>query len=175
MSRPSREEVWTLMERLMTSIFEAIRKIDELAPKFPDEWLEAKDPKWGIQVSDFLWQLASHSLEHRHELSSVRAAIGRSRPTDPRDTDPNSGEPYSHTWYQWRLLEAVLRRAEMIGELIGLIDEDLGQKPSPKFVAGNERNIREVCEHVLAMDKWMLSVIEAGLSEHRKANKANEV
>jgi hypothetical protein len=167
MNRPSKEEVFRLAERLMMDIFEVIRKIDELAPEYPDEWIEARDPKWNIQVGDLMYQMASHSLEHRHELTSVRAAIGRSRPTDPRDMDVNTGKPYSRTWYQWRLLEAFLRRAEMVGELIGLNDDDLDKKPSPEFVAGNSRNIREVCEHVLTMQEWMLSVIEAGLSEYR--------
>jgi hypothetical protein len=168
MSDPSRTEVWTIAECLMTSIFQAVRRIDELSPEFPDEWLEAKDPKWNIQVGDFLGQLSSHSLEHGHEVMSVRTVIGRSRPTDPRDTDPKTGEPYSRTWYQWRLLEAVERRAEMASELIGLRDEDLDKKPLPELVAGNERCIREICDHLLSMDKWMVSVIEAGLSEYRK-------
>ncbi len=168
MSRPSRKEVWTLAERLMTSMFETARRIDELAPEFPHEWDEARDPKWNIQVGDFMGQLDSHSLEHRHEIISVRTVIGKSRPTDPRDADPKTGEPYSRTWYQWRLLEAVQRRGEMASELIGLIDEDLDKKPCPELVAGNERCIREICEHIVSMDKWMVSVIEAGLSEYRK-------
>lgn len=174
MNRPSREDVWILAERLMMSIFEVIRRVDELSPEFPDEWIEARDPKWNIQVGDFLNQLASHSLEHRHEIASVRAAISRSWPTDPRDTDPHTGKPYSSTWHHWRLLEAVLRRAEMVSELLGLTDEDIDKKPSPEFVAGNERSIREVCEHVLTMQEWMLSVIEAGLYEYRK-KKGDEV
>jgi len=174
MNRLSREDVWILAERLMMSIFEAARRVDELSPEFPDEWIEARDPKWNIQVGDFLNQLSSHSLEHRHEITSVRAAIGRSRPTDPRDMDPHTGKPYSSTWYHWRLLEAVLRRAEMVSELVGLTDNDLDKKPSPDLVAGNERSIREVCEHVLTMQEWMLSVIETGLSEYRKT-KSGEV
>lgn len=169
MSCPSKEEVWILAERLMTSIFEAIRGIDELAPEFPDEWVEARDCTMeGLQVGDYMERLVIHSQHHRYELASVRAAIGRSRPTDPGDTDPNTGEPYTHTWYQWKLLEAFLRRAEMVSELIGLRDEDLDKKPSPELVAGNERSIREVCEHVLKVQRWIMSGAEDGLSAYRK-------
>ena len=39
---------------------------------------------------------------------------------------------------------AFLRRAELVGELIGLTDEDLDKKPQPEHVATNERSIRGV-------------------------------
>jgi hypothetical protein len=169
MNYPSKREVWTLAERLMSSIFEAICRIDELAPEFPDELYEARDQKMeGLQVGDYIERLADHSQIHRHELASVRAAVGRSRPTDPGDTNPNTGEAYARTWYQWRLLEAFLRRAEMVSELIGLNDEDLDIKPSPELVAGNERSIREVCEHVLSVQKWIMFGVEDGISAYRK-------
>ncbi|MBM3239669.1 hypothetical protein FJZ31_25560 [Candidatus Poribacteria bacterium] len=168
MNWPSKREVWTLAERLMNSIFEAIRRIDELAPEFPGEWVEARDKTMeGLQVGDYMERLVIHSQQHRYELVSVRAAIGRSRPTDPGDTDPNTNELYARTWYQWRLLEAFLRRAEMVSELIGLNDEDLDRKPSPELVAGNERSIREVCEHVLRVQKWIMSGVEDGISAYR--------
>lgn len=168
MSQPSKEEVWVLVERLMNSIYASIRKVDELAPEWPDEWFKARDPKYNMQVNEFMDNLIRHSLEHRHELTSIRAAISRSRPTDSRDIDPKSGEAYAHTYYHWRLLEAFLRRAEMVSELIGLTDEDLDQKPSPELVAGNERSIREVCEHLLEWEPWIVAGIENGLAEYRQ-------
>jgi len=151
----------------MSGVMEAIRHIDELAPEFPDELYEARDPDTDMQVGDFIERLARHSLQHRHELTSVRAAIGRSRPTDPGDDDPTTGEPYSRTWYRWLLLEAFLRRAELVSELIGLSDEDLDEKPAPELVAGNERSIREICEHVLEAQDWKMQGIESGLSAFR--------
>ena len=169
MNCPSKREVWTLAERLMNSVLEAIRRIDELAPEFPDEWVEARDEKMeGLQVGDYMERLAEHSQIHRYELASVRATISRSRPTDPGDIDPSTGEPYARTWYQWQLLEAFLRRAEMVSELIGLNDEDLDRKPSPELVAGNERSIREICEHVLGAQRWIMSGVEDGISAYRK-------
>lgn len=172
MNCPSKREVWTLAERLMNSVFQAIRRIDELAPEFPDEWVEARDEKMeGLQVGDYMERLAEHSQIHRHELASVRAAINRSRPTDPGDIDPGTDEPYARTWYQWRLLEAFLRRAEMVSELIGLNDEYLDRKPSPELVAGNERSIREICEHVLGAQRWIMSGVEDGISAYRKTKR----
>jgi len=167
--------VWTLAERLMDSIFKAIRRIDELAPEFPDEWFEARDQTMeGLQVGDYMERLAFHSQQHRHELASVRAAIGRSRPTDPGDEEPNTGEPYARTWYQWKLLEAFLKRAEMVSELIGLNDADLDKKPPQELVAGNERSIREVGEHILGVQRWIMSGIENGLAEYRKTKSEDE-
>jgi hypothetical protein len=61
----------------------------------------------------------------------------------------------------------------MVSELIGLRDEDLNRKPPPELVAGNERSIREVCEHVLKVQRWIMSGIEDGLSEYRK-NEADD-
>ena len=90
MGCPPREEVWTLAEHLMTGIFAAIRRIDELAPEFPDEWFEARDKTMeGLQVGDYMERLTDHSQIHRHELASVRAAIGRSWSTDPGDCERN--------------------------------------------------------------------------------------
>jgi hypothetical protein len=165
----SKEDVWDLAERLLGSIFIAVRKIDELAPEFPDEWFEARDQKMeGLQVDDYMTRLVQHNQIHRNEIASVRAAIGRSRPTDPNDSDPSTNEPYAKVWYQWRILEAFLRRAEMVSELIGLSDEDIDKKPSPELVAGNDRSIREICEHVLHVQKWIMSGIENGIEEYRK-------
>lgn len=163
----SRDEVWRLAGELMSGVMEAIRHIDDLAPEFPEELYEARDPDTDMQVGDFIERLARHSLQHRHELTSVRAAIGRSRPTDPGDEDPTTGEPYSHTWYRWLLLEAFLRRAELVSELIGLSDADLDRKPAPELVAGNERSIREICEHVLKVQDWKMGGIENGLAAFR--------
>lgn len=169
MSFSSKEEVWDLAESLVNSIFVAIRKIDELAPEFPDEWVEARDKNMeGLQVGDYMGRLVEHSQIHRNEIASVRAAIGRSRPTDPGDLEPNTDEPYAKIWYQWRILEAFLRRVEMVSELIGLNDKELDKKPSPELVAGNDRSIREVCEHVLHVQKWIMSGIENGILEYRK-------
>jgi hypothetical protein len=165
----SKREVWDLVERLMNSILAAIKKIDELAPEFPDEWVEARDQNMeGLQVGDYMTRLAEHSQIHHNELASVCAAIGRSRPTDPGDSDPNTEEPYAKVWYQWRILEAFLRRVEMVSELIGLNDEDLDKKPPPELVAGNDRSVREICEHVLHAQKWIMSGIQNGISEYRK-------
>lgn len=174
MSQPSKEEVWALMERLMSSMLKAIRKVDELAPEWSNEWLNAKDPKYNMQVNEFMDHLIRHSLEHRHELTSIRAAIRKSRPTDPRDTDPNTGEPYARTYYHWRLLEAFLRRAEMVSELIGLTDADLDCKPLPELVAGNERSVREVCEHLLEWEPWIVAGIENGLAAYRQTKGKSE-
>ena len=164
----SKEEVWQLAADLMSAALQAVRRIDDLAPGFPEELYEAKDPDTDMQVVDFIERLARHGLHHRHELAAVRAAIGRSRPTDPGDDDPTTGEPYARTWYQWFLLETFLRRAELVGELIGLSDADLDKKPSPELVAGNERSVREICEHVLQAQDWKMRSIENGLSAFRK-------
>ena len=171
MSDKPKEQIWKLAEELMTGILDAVRKIDELAPKFPDELYEARDPDTDMQVVDFLERFARHSLQHRHEIASARAAISLSRPTDPGDVHPTTGEPYARTWYQWFLLEAFLRRAELVSELIGLSDEDLDKKPAPEMVAGNERSIREVCEHVLHVQDWKMRGIENGLSAFRESQK----
>ena len=167
----SKEEVWKLVEELMSTAIQAIRRIDDLAPEFPDELYEARDPETDMQVADFIERLARHSLHHRHEIASARAAIGRSRPTDPGDDDPITDEPYARTWYRWFLLEAFLRRAELVGELIGLTDGDLDKKPSPEMVAGNERSIREICEHVLHVQDWKMRGIENGLTAFRELQK----
>ena len=98
----------------------------------------------------------------------VQRAAGASRPTDPGDADPNTGEPYAARWYHWILLEAFLRRAEMVSELVGLRDGDLDKKPSPTLVAGNEGAVREVCEHVLDVQRWIMSGMENGIAEYRK-------
>ena len=170
MSARKSPEVWELVRRLMEGIVEVAEKIDELAPRFPEELYEARDRKMeGLQVSDYLERLAKHSLQHRHELASVRAAIGSSRPTDPGDVDPITDEPYAHTWYQWFLLEAFLRRAEMASELLGLSDGDLDTKAAPELVAGNERTIREVCEHVMHVQRWIVSGIEDGVQSYRES------
>jgi len=168
-SDKSREEVWNLAEQLMSSVLDALRKIDALAPDFPDELYEARDTHIeGLMVADYMDRFAAHALQHKHEIASVRAAVGRSRPTDPGDKDPITGEPYARTWYQWFLLEAFLRRAELVSELIGLTDEDLDKKPAPERVAGNDRSIREICEHVLKAQNWKMSGIENGVTEYRK-------
>jgi len=153
----------------MEGIVDAGAKVDRLAPGFPEELYEARDREMeGLTVADYLERLAKHSLQHRHELSSLRAAIGASRPTDPGDSHPASGEPYADTWYQWFLLEAFLRRAEMVSELVGLSDEDLDKEAAPDLVAGNARTIREVCEHVLHVQRWILSGMEDGLKSYRE-------
>lgn len=176
MPGPQTREVWSLVERLMTSILEGIRRIDELSPEFPDELYEARDQNMeGLAVADYMERLARHSLLHRHELTSLRAAVGASRPTDPGDTDPRTEEPYALTWYHWHLLEAFLRRAEMVSELIGLQDGDLDKKPSPELVAGNERSIREVCDHVLSVQEWITRGIENGVTEYRQARNRDEL
>ena len=172
MEKSDGKAVWTLIEQLMTNLVEDIRRIDALAPKFPEELFEARDQNMeGLQVVDYLDRLARHSLTHRHELASLRAAIGASRPTDPGDSDPNTEEPYAHVWYQWYLLEAFLRRAEMVSELIGLRDKDLDKKPSPDLVAGNERSMREICDHVLHVQKWIMEGIENGVTAYRGTTK----
>ena len=168
MEPPGAEEVWAVAEELMASLFEALRRIDTLAPEFPDEMYEARDPESDMAVADFMNRLGEHSEIHRHELSAVRASIGASRPTDPGDTHPASGEPYSRTWYRWMLLRAFLHRANMVSELIGLTDADLDAKPSPEHAAGNDRSVREVCEHVLHVQKWLMGGIERGVSSARE-------
>ncbi|HJP31973.1 MAG TPA: hypothetical protein QGF95_15625 [Candidatus Latescibacteria bacterium] len=170
----SRNEAWSLAEGLMSSLLEAIRRIDELGPCFPDELHEARDPGTDMQVVDFIERLARHSLQHRHELTSIRASIGASRPTDPGDSHPTSDTPYAATWVQWFLLEAFLRRAELVSELIGLTDDDLDRKPAPEHVAGNERSIREVCEHVQHVQSWLMSGIEGGLETYRGSGSSEE-
>lgn len=169
MEHTSKGEVWDLIQRLTTSIVEAAQQIDVLAPGFPEELFEARDSKMeGLTVGDYLGRLSEHSLIHRHELASVRAAIGRARPTDPGDSDPQTSELYASVWYQWQLMQAFLNRMQMIGELIGLTDADLDKKPSPELVAGNERSIREVCEHVLHVQRWILAGIEDGVTTYRE-------
>lgn len=166
------KEVWNLAERLMNDILKAIRQIDELAPAFPDELFEARDNGGeGMTVADFLDRLARHSLQHRHEVAAVRASIGAARSTDPSDSDPRTDEPYSKRWYQWTLLEAFLRRAEMVSELIGLKDEDLDRKPSPEHVASNDRSVREVCEHVLGVQEWIVRGVEEGVKGYRESEE----
>ena len=83
------------------------------------------------------------------------------------DSHPATGTPYADTWYRWFLLDAFLHRAEMVSELIGLTDEDLDLKPAPEDVAGNERSVREVCEHVLQVQNWLMSGIENGVRSCR--------
>ena len=162
-----RDEVWTYADRLMGSVLAAIRRIAELGPRFPEELYEARDPATDMQVVDFIERLARHSTQHRHELASIRASIGESRPTDPGDTHPISGEPVAPVWHQWFLLDAFLRRAEMVSELIGLSDADLDKKPDPTHVATNERTIRKVCEHVLHVQDGLMRGVEGGLAQHR--------
>lgn len=165
-NKPS-EQVWELAEELMTSIFEAVRQIEKIAPTFPDELYEARDSNTNMQVVDYIERLARHSLQHRYEITGVRASIGAGHPTDPNDLHPETGAPYSATWYRWLLIEAFLRRAEMVSELIGLSDEDLDKKPSPRHVAGNDRSLREICEHVIHVQKWLTAGVENGIQEHR--------
>jgi hypothetical protein len=163
----TREQVWTYADRLMGSILAAIKRIDELGPSFLEEFYEARDPATDMQVGDSIERLARHSLQHRHELTSIRASIGESRPTDPSDVHPASGQPVAPSWYHWFLLEAFLRRAEMVSDLIGLSDADLDKKPDPAHVATNERTVRDVCEHVLHVQDWLMRGIESGLAHHR--------
>ncbi len=163
----SRDQVWSLVDRLLSSMVESIRQIDALAPGFPDELYEARDPESNMQVVDFIERLARHSLQHRHEVASVRASVGRSWPTDPGDSHPDTGAPYASTWYAWFLLEALLRRAELASELIGLEDEDLDRQPAEQHVAGNNRTIRQVCEHVLHVEQWLLNGARTGIETHR--------
>ena len=108
------------------------------------------------------------TARHSTELSAVRASIGASRPTDPDDEHPATGKSYRETWYRWALLSAFLRRADMVSELIGLTDADLDRKPSPEHTAGNDRSAREVCEHVLHVQKWLMGGIERGVSSTRQ-------
>ncbi|MBT3265970.1 hypothetical protein HN371_02400 [Candidatus Poribacteria bacterium] len=171
MEPPRNEEVWNVAEKLMTSLFEALRRIDTLAPEFPDELYEARDPETDMDVGDFINRLGEHSEIHRHELSAVRASIGAARPTDPGDTHPTTGEPYSRSWYRWWLLRAFMHRAEMVGELIGLTDADLDAKPSPEHTAGNGRSVREVCEHVLHVQGWLMGGVARGLSSARERDE----
>jgi len=161
------EEVWALAEELMTSVVGALRRIDTLAPRFSEEMHEARAPETDMDVADFMNRLQEHSDIHRHELASVRASIGSSRPTDPDDEHPATGESYRATWYRWALLSAFLRRADMVGELIGFTDADLDRKPSQEHTAGNDRSVREVCEHVLHVQKWLMGGIERGVSSAR--------
>ncbi len=168
MSRQRTSETHALARRLLTSMLDAIERVDELAPRFPDETHEARDPEHDMTVADFLERLSRHSLQHRHEIAAVRAAVGAARPTDPGDTDPRTGEPYANGWYHWFLLEALLRRAELVSELVGLPDGALDRKPAPEHVAGNERSIRDVCDHVLRVEQWLLGGIERGITRSRR-------
>ncbi len=168
MEAPRNEDVWALAEELMTSILEALRRVDTLAPLYSAEMHEARDPETDMDVADFMNRLQEHSDIHRHELSAVRASIGASRPTDPDDEHPATGKSYRETWYRWALLSAFLRRADMVSELIGLTDADLDRKPSPEHTAGNDRSAREVCEHVLHVQKWLMGGIERGVSSTRQ-------
>jgi hypothetical protein len=172
----SNQEVWDLAERLMVSIIGRLRRIDELAPGFPDELYEARDTTMeGLQVVDYIERFARHSQQHRHHLASIRAAIGRSRPTEPgSDADPITGESHADIWYQWLLLEALVKRAELVSELVGLNDEDLNRKPDPGLTAGSTKTVREVCEHVLAVEDWKMRGIEDALHHYRKANVTEE-
>jgi hypothetical protein len=79
----------------------------------------------------------------------------------------------------WDLIERLmaelmplLRRAEMVGELIGLTDAQLDARADPLLVAGNQRSIREVCEHVLAAQRWITSGVEDAIAAHRDTGDA---
>ena len=172
MQSHSSAQVWQLAEQLMTSALGALREVDELGPSFPEELYEARDRKGeGLQVVDYLERMARHSVQHRHELAGIRASIGASRPTDPGDSDPKTGDSYAHTWYQWFLLDSLLRRAEMVAELIGLSDEQLDLPPDPAHTAGNTRTIREVCEHVLQVQDWIIRGVRDGVAQYRVPGK----
>ncbi len=56
----------------------------------------------------------------------------------------------------------------MVSELVGLTDADLDVKPSPEHAAGNDRSVREVCEHVLHAQGWIMGGVERGLSSARE-------
>ena len=156
-----------MAEQLLTSLLQCIREIQQLAPQFPDELHEARDPKNGMQVADFLERLARHSQQHQREIAAIRASIGAAWPTDPNDAHPVTGQPYANTWYQAYLLEALLRRAELVGELIGLTDAEFTAPPDPKHTAGNTRSVKDVCEHVLRAQGWQMDGIRTGIEAHR--------
>ena len=168
MTEPDKEQVWQLAADLLQSIVDALRQVDELAPGFPEGLYEARDrTQGGLQVGDYLERMARHSVQHRHELAAIRASIGAIRPTDPGDEDPRTGAPYAAQWYQWFLLDALLQRAALVGELVGLRDEDLDKMPDPAHTAGNTRSIRQVCEHVLQVQQWLSSGVRDGTANHR--------
>ncbi len=166
-------EVWDTAADLMSSVIERIRRIDQLAPGFPDELYEARDTTMeGLQVVDYIERLAAHSRQHAQHIASIRAAIGRSRPTEPsEDIEPATGRTYASAWYQWLLSEALLARAELIAQFAGLDDTDLDRAPDPKFTAGSTKTIREVCEHVLQAEDWKMRGIEDALSHYRATKK----
>ncbi len=172
--RAPRAATWELVRELMVSLIDRLERIDDLAPAFPDELYEARDASMeGLQVGDYLERLGRHSRDHREHLSAIRAAIGRSRPTGPtEDADPVSGEPYSAIWYQWLLLEALMRRADLVGQLIGLNDGDLDRRPDPRHTAGSAMTVSEVCRHVLEAEDWQMRGIEDGLSHWRQSHAA---
>ncbi|MEW6749839.1 MAG: hypothetical protein AB1505_02545 [Candidatus Latescibacterota bacterium] len=169
MPDPQRTQVWQLVQELMAGVVEAARRVDALAPGFPDE-LSARDQHMeGLMVTDYLERLARHSTQHRHEVAAIRASIGAARPTDPSDTHPASGSPYARTWYHWFLLDAFLQRAALAAELVGLTDADLDRAPDPVHTAGNTRTVRQVCQHVHHVQEWILRGVQDGVESWRRS------
>ena len=61
-----------------------------------------------------------------------------------------------------------MRRAELVGELIGLTDAEFSAPPDPKHTAGNTRRVKDVCEHVLRAQDWQMTGIRDGITAFRK-------
>ncbi len=159
-------------KQLLVSMVECIEEIQQLAPRFPEEMYEARDASMEhMLMADYLERMARHNQQHQREIAAIRASVGAAWPTDPRDSNPVTGEPYANTWCQWFLLDAFQHRAELVAELIGLTDAEFTAAPDPKYTASNERSIKDVCEHVLHVQNWQMNGIRDAVTTYRKQSK----
>lgn len=55
--------------------------------------------------------------------------------------------------------------------LIGLSDEQLDLPPDPAHTAGNRRTAREVCEHVLQVQDWIIRGVRDGVADYRASGE----